>query len=89
MQNGLAISDSLSWHVKTQSDAVERILLLLAAEVAHVDIIPHGQAATVSTSVSQQFDENGNRVYANVGLNQRWVLNQVSAAMILSRYWPG
>ena len=32
--------------------------------------------ATVNTLVSEQFDENGNRVYANVGLNQRWVVDE-------------
>ena len=32
--------------------------------------------ATVNTSLGQELDENGDRVYANVGLNQRWVLNQ-------------
>ena len=32
--------------------------------------------ATVNTSLGHELDENGNRVYANVGLNQRWVLNE-------------
>ena len=44
MLNGLAISNSNSWRVKSQSAAVEWVLLLLATEVAHGDIVPHGQA---------------------------------------------
>ncbi|MCK5396419.1 MAG: hypothetical protein KAJ32_10520, partial [Gammaproteobacteria bacterium] len=30
----------------------------------------------INASMSREFDENGERVYANTGLNQRWTLNE-------------